>query len=104
MIWATYLGAPLAFRPGRPHHRVGFGRHFLYCDLGFWGRDYDGRWRGHSLSVLMIINAVITLETIASWGLMDPLIILGGIFSGVFTPSESAVDAVNYAILGSLFV
>ncbi|MEY8120213.1 TRAP transporter large permease subunit [Falsihalocynthiibacter sp. BN13B15] len=29
----------------------------------------------------------------ASWGLMEPLIILGGIFSGVFTPSESAVDA-----------
>jgi C4-dicarboxylate transporter, DctM subunit len=40
----------------------------------------------------------------ASWGLMAPLIILGGIFSGVFTPSEAAVVAVNYAILVSLFV
>lgn len=40
----------------------------------------------------------------ASWGLMAPLIILGGIFSGIFTPSESAVVAVNYAILVSLFV
>ncbi|PRY71384.1 TRAP transporter large permease [Halomonas ventosae] len=40
----------------------------------------------------------------ASWGLMTPVIILGGIFSGVFTPSEAAVIAVNYALLVSLFV
>ncbi|MHA6344344.1 TRAP transporter large permease [Roseivivax sp. CAU 1761] len=40
----------------------------------------------------------------ASWGLMAPLIILGGIFSGIFTPSEAAVVAVNYAILISIFV
>ncbi|MBB3182726.1 tripartite ATP-independent transporter DctM subunit [Halomonas fontilapidosi] len=40
----------------------------------------------------------------ASWGLMTPVIILGGIFSGVFTPSEAAVVAVNYALLVSLFV
>ena len=30
----------------------------------------------------------------ASWGLMTPVIILGGIFSGIFTPSEAAVVAV----------
>ncbi|WP_336273513.1 TRAP transporter large permease [Vreelandella indica] len=40
----------------------------------------------------------------ASWGLMTPVIILGGIFSGIFTPSEAAVVAVNYAMLVSLFV
>lgn len=40
----------------------------------------------------------------ASWGLMAPVIILGGIFTGQFTPSEAAVVAVNYAILVSLFV
>lgn len=40
----------------------------------------------------------------ASWGLMAPLIILGGIFSGIFTPSEAAVIAVDYAILVSLFI
>ncbi|MGM0703755.1 MAG: TRAP transporter large permease [Pseudomonadota bacterium] len=40
----------------------------------------------------------------ASWGLATPVIILGGIFSGVFTPSEAAVVAVNYALLVSLFV
>lgn len=40
----------------------------------------------------------------ASWGLMTPVIILGGIFSGFFTPSEAAVVAVNYALLVSLFI
>ncbi|MDT8893800.1 TRAP transporter large permease [Halomonas sp. I1] len=40
----------------------------------------------------------------AFWGLMTPVIILGGIFSGIFTPSEAAVVAVNYALLVSLFV
>ncbi|MBY5929298.1 TRAP transporter large permease [Halomonas sp. DP8Y7-3] len=40
----------------------------------------------------------------ASWGLMTPVIILGGIFSGIFTPSEAAVVAVVYALLVSLFI
>jgi len=40
----------------------------------------------------------------AIWGLMMPLIILGGIFSGQFTPSEAAAVAAIYAALVSLFV
>jgi len=40
----------------------------------------------------------------ALWGIMTPIIILGGIFSGFFTPSEAAVIAVNYALVVSLFV
>ena len=40
----------------------------------------------------------------AFWGLMTPVIILGGIFSGIFTPSEAAVMAVNYALFVSLFI
>jgi C4-dicarboxylate transporter DctM subunit len=36
------------------------------------------------------------------WGLMMPLIVLGGIYSGVFTPTEAAAVAVIYsAIVGS---
>ncbi|WP_352399131.1 TRAP transporter large permease [Anaerotignum sp.] len=38
------------------------------------------------------------------WGLLMPLIILGGIFSGYFTPSEAAVVAVVYALIVSAFV
>src|SRR5699024_8670102 len=40
----------------------------------------------------------------AFWGLLTPIIILGGIFSGIFTPSEAAVVAVNYALIVSLFI
>lgn len=40
----------------------------------------------------------------AFWGLMTPVIILGGIFSGYFTPSEAAAVAVNYALFVSLVI
>lgn len=56
--------------------------------------------RGTALSLATIWR---TLRS-ASWGLMTPVIILGGIFSGVFTPSEAAVVAVNWALLVSLFI
>lgn len=37
-------------------------------------------------------------------GILMPAIILGGIFSGYFTPSEAAAVAVVYALLVSTFV
>ncbi len=40
----------------------------------------------------------------AIWGILTPVIILGGIFSGYFTPSEAAVIAVNYSLIVSLFI
>ncbi len=38
------------------------------------------------------------------WALMMPVIILGGIFSGFFTPTEAAVVSVVYALIIGLFV
>ncbi|MEL7649479.1 MAG: TRAP transporter large permease [Sedimentibacter sp.] len=38
------------------------------------------------------------------WALMMPVIILGGIFSGLFTPTEASVVAVVYAFIIGLFV
>ena len=55
---------------------------------------------GTPLSLVVVLRTFLS----ASWGLLAPLIILGGIFSGVFTPSEAAVVAVNYAIFISFFV
>ena len=40
----------------------------------------------------------------ALWGLMTPLLILGGIFSGYFTPSEAAAVAVVYSLFVAIFV
>ena len=40
----------------------------------------------------------------AIWGLMTPVLILGGIFSGLFTPSEAAAVAVAYSAFVALFI
>ena len=40
----------------------------------------------------------------AFWGLLTPVIILGGIFSGIFTPSEAAAVAVVYSIFVAWFI
>lgn len=40
----------------------------------------------------------------AIWGLLIPFIILGGIYGGVFTPTEAAVFAVFYGLAIGLFV
>lgn len=40
----------------------------------------------------------------AIWGILMPVIILGGIFSGYFTPTEAAAVAVIYSAFVSLFV
>lgn len=38
------------------------------------------------------------------WALLVPVIILGGIYGGIFTPTESAVAAIVYSIIIGLFV
>jgi len=40
----------------------------------------------------------------AKWALLVPLIVLGGIYSGIFTPTEAAVVASAYAIFIGFFV
>ncbi len=40
----------------------------------------------------------------AFWGLFTPVIILGGIYGGVFTPTEAAAVAVFYGLFVGLFV
>lgn len=41
---------------------------------------------------------------VAIWAIIMPLIILGGIFSGYFTPSEAAGVAVVYSMFASMFI
>jgi len=40
----------------------------------------------------------------AFWGLLAPVIILGGIYSGIFTPTESAGIAVIYGLFVGVFI
>jgi C4-dicarboxylate transporter DctM subunit len=46
-------------------------------------RRPPGRWAGHAK---------------AAWALLMPVIILGGIYGGIFTPTEASVVAVFYAL------
>ncbi len=41
---------------------------------------------------------------VAGWGVMMPVIILGGIYGGLFTPTEAAAVACVYSLLVGLFI
>ena len=56
--------------------------------------------KGTPLSVKNVLRTFLH----AVWGILMPLIILGGIFSGYFTPSAAADVAVIYSILIGFFV
>jgi len=61
---------------------------YLYCKYKGWGKnDGDGR--------LGVGTATIK----AGWALFMPVIILGGIYGGIFTPTEASAVAVFYALI-----
>ena len=67
---------------------------YFYCKK----RGWKGEDRKFSLPrLLKAINN-------AKWGLMVPVIILGGIYGGVMTPTESAAIAAAYGLLVGVFV
>jgi C4-dicarboxylate transporter, DctM subunit len=66
---------------------------YIYCKFKGWGKnDGDGR--------LSVPKA--TWQ--AGWALMMPVIILGGIYGGIFTPTEASAVAVFYALVVGFFV
>jgi C4-dicarboxylate transporter DctM subunit len=65
----------------------------LWCRWKGWGKnDGEGRLR----------VGPATLQ--ASWALFMPVIILGGIYGGIFTPTEASAVAVFYALVVGVFV
>lgn len=61
--------------------------------MGYTGTD-------HKTTVKGILTAIWE----AKWALMIPIVILGGIYGGVFTPTEAAVVAVVFGLIVSVFV
>ena len=59
----------------------------IYCRFKGWGKN-DGEGR------LSFSKATVQ----AGWALLMPVIILGGIYGGVFTPTEASAVAVFYAL------
>ena len=61
---------------------------YVYCKYKGWGKnDGDGRL------------SVGTATVKAGWALLMPVIILGGNYGGIFTPTEASAVAVFYALL-----
>jgi tripartite ATP-independent transporter DctM subunit len=50
------------------------------------------------------VRALWTAFCRAFWALMAPVVLFGGLFSGVFTPTEAAAVAVVYALVLGVFV
>ncbi|MDO9277201.1 MAG: TRAP transporter large permease [Polaromonas sp.] len=66
---------------------------YVYCRIKGWGKnDGDGR--------LSFGRA--TWQ--AGWALLMPVIILGGIYGGIFTPTEAAAVAVFYALVVGVLI
>ena len=66
---------------------------YLYCKYKGWGKnDGDGK----------LSFGKATLQ--ASWALFMPVIILGGIYGGIFTPTEASAVAVFYALLVGMVI
>ena len=65
---------------------------------------YVARKRGYPASRSTTGREKWKLFIDATWGLMTPVIILGGIFSGFFTPSEAAAVAVVYSLFVAFFI
>ncbi len=66
---------------------------WIWCKYKGWGKnDGDGR--------LKFFPA--TLQ--AGWALLMPVIILGGIYGGIFTPTEASAVAVFYALIVGVVV
>ena len=66
---------------------------YLFCKWKGWGKsDGDGR--------LPLGKA--TLQ--AGWALMMPVIVLGGIYGGVFTPTEASAVAVFYSLIVGMVI
>lgn len=60
--------------------------------------------KGYQRDPLPTLSSVLTAFKRATWGLGLPVILLGGIYSGVFTPTESAATACLYAWIVGAFV
>jgi C4-dicarboxylate transporter DctM subunit len=61
-------------------------------------RGYAGsEKRGTAKEILIALKDSI-------WAILTPILILGGIYSGIFTPTEAAVVAVFYSLFVALFI
>jgi len=62
-----------------------------------------GKMRGYASASVVDWKRVAKTITAGFWALMLPVIVLGGLYGGVFTPTEAGAAACGYAIIYGLF-
>ena len=62
-----------------------------------------GKGYGQGMEPLSLANIKKTLKE-GFWSIMAPVVILGGIYSGLFTPTESAIVAIFYTLFVGIFI
>ena len=74
---------------------------FVLCIMVFTQSKKHG-WKGDTKRASAKEIGKLFLDTV--WCLLSPVIVLGGIYSGLFTPTEAAAVAVVYSLIVGIFV
>lgn len=76
----------------------------LACGMAFYSIIYGIKHKGEiKIHKFSLRNLWLTFKD-AIWALLMPVIILGGIYGGIFTPTESAAVAILYGLIVSKFI
>ncbi len=62
-----------------------------------------GKGYGKGMPSLSAKHVAVTMKE-GFWSIMAPVVILGGIYSGLFTPTESAIVAIFYTLFVGIFI
>jgi TRAP-type C4-dicarboxylate transport system permease large subunit len=97
--WSRKFGRDLAFRWGVFGSAVGeiLAIVFTVIAAGLL-YDYVDRWLAFAIVVALTLAINTLLRLRAYMALMTPVILIGGMASGAFTPTEAAVAATAYAL------
>ena len=77
------------------------------CSSGFWSRSISliyARVQIDSAHRSLRWKNISRRPATAIWALFAPVVILGGIYGGIFTPTEAAGVACIYAIMVAIFI
>ena len=107
---ATGVSIATLFKAGIfPGIMLGFG--FMFMNIFFCKKYGYGRVAVSEVDAAMAKSAFhLRMQTLwkatreGFWALLSPVIILGGIYSGIFTPTEAACVSVVYSLIVSYFV
>ena len=76
------------------------------CVLILWAYAYSRAkgYKGDATYAEMPLAAKMRMVWQAKWALLVPVVILGGIYGGIFTPTEAAAVAVGYGFIVGKFI